>query len=225
MGGKYFDVKYQRGNNEEDVRKLVKFLDEEQKSIIDKLGFESKKHIEVIIYESAGRYLSEANVKKPWRVAYYAKGVLHLQPIGALQADRMMEADISFELSKAQFEPVAAKGCPRWLREAFAVYHSGELENLTPPIGVRISSFADLDQDIQSFPDPPQREDVHYILGHTMAFFIDRYGEPKSDSVFRQFDGTKSVETVFKNVFGENISTIEKAWAKAILSKTSPPKK
>jgi hypothetical protein len=92
---------------------------------------------------------------------------------------------------------------------------------MTPPIGVHLSAFSDLNQDIQEYPNPPQRDDVHYILASTMTFLVQKYGERRAFRVFREFDGVSSVDKVFKKVFGDDLAVVEKAWEKYIASRTA----
>jgi hypothetical protein len=40
-------------------------------------------------------------------------------------------------------------------------------------------------------------------------------------ALYRQFDGTRGVETVFRKHLGEEFPSVEKAWAKYIKGKTS----
>lgn len=217
-----FDIKYQRDVKEHDVRMLLDFLQNDRKTLTAQLGVSADKKIEVRVYETVGAFLSETGLKQPWRGAYFTRGVIHTQPITALVQRDILETSVTFELALAVLEPSAQKGCPRWLREAYAVYHSGEMSAVTPAVGVKLSSFADLDQDIQQYPNPPQRGDVHYILGLTMQFLIERYGEAKAFSVFKAFDGVKLVETVFKQTFEEEYKKLETAWASHIQQKTAP---
>jgi hypothetical protein len=221
----YFEIKYQSSVAEADVRKLADYLQEERKAITRKLGFDFNRKIEVRVYGSVGKFLAETGLKLPWRGAYYQRGMLHVQPLQALTQRKIFEPTLSFELSAAILEGAREKGCPQWLREAFAVYQSGELKNLTPPIGAKLASFADLNQDIQVYPNPPQRGDVHYMLGQTMIFLVQRFGDQRAFGVFKQFDGNSSIETIFKKHFGEDYLTIEKAWAKSMAAQTSPFRK
>ena len=92
---------------------------------------------------------------------------------------------------------------------------------MTPPLGARLTAFSDLNQDIQEYSAPPQREDVHYILSSTMTYFVQKYGEKRAFRLFREFDGQTSVERVFKKVFEDEYLTIEKGWAKYIASRTA----
>ena len=221
----YFEFKYQSSVAEPDVRKLVDFLEKERKAIIGKLGIDFSKKTEVRVYGSVGRFLADAGLKLPWRGAYYSRGTLHVQPLQALIQRKIFESTLSYELSNAILESARDKGCPLWLRESFAVYQSGELTNLTPPIGAKLASFSDLNQDIQIYQNPPQRSDIHYMLGQTMIFLVQRYGDRKAFGVFKEFDGNSSVESVFKKYFGEDFTTIEKAWAKSMAYQTSPFRK
>ncbi len=218
----HFLVKYQRGVAESDVRKLVDYIQNDYSYLSGKLGIDLPRKIEVRVYESVGKFLEEANMKQDWRIAYYSHGILYVRPPRAVTPRRMLDRAISYELVLALLEQKADKGCPRWLIESFAVNHTGEMQDLTPAQNVRFTSFADLNQDIQEYDSPPQRDDVHYLLGKTMKFFLARYGEQKVFSVFRQFDGTTTVEKAFKKVFGQEYADIEKAWADYLAANTTP---
>ena len=172
------------------------------------------------IHGSVGKFLQETASKQPWRGGIYNRGVLHLQPVKALTARDLFERTISYELATAVLEQAGGKGCPLWLREAYAVYHCGEIANLTAPYGVTLTSFSDLDQDIQQYRVPPQRNDVHFILGHTMKFLIESFGEAKAWGVFKQFNGMATLDDVFKKSFNQDFSTIEKSWSAYIGSQT-----
>ena len=221
LSSAHFEVKFQRTIPQADAKKVMDFLQSEYKSLTADLGMEPKAKIEVRIYESVGKFLSETGLKRPWRGALYQRGMLHLQPVAALVARKIFEKSISFELALAFLDETAQKGCPRWLSEAFAVYYCGETSGMTPPVGAKLSAFADLNQDIQEYQNPPQRDDVHYILGSTMTFFVQKYGEPKAFRLYREFDGVTTVDKVFKKVFVDDYPTIEKAWAKYIASRTA----
>jgi len=217
----HFNVKYQRDVSEEDANKVSEYLQDDYKYLSEKLGLDLKKPLEVRIYDTPGKFLSETKLKQSWRAGIYHREVLHLQPVAALVARELLEQTLSYELAKALLEQSSRMGCPGWLLESFAVYHSGEMANLSAPYNVRISNFSDLDQDIQEYPIPPQRNDVHFILGQTMKFFIETYGEAQAFRVFKAFNGTTGLEDVFKKTFKEEFSTIEQKWVNHIASQTS----
>jgi hypothetical protein len=212
----HFDVQYQRGITEEAAKKVADFLQTEYAFISNQIGLDLKKKLEVRVYETQGKYLSKTNQRRPWRGAIYWRGVLHMQPVDALETRKIFEQALLYELALAVLDQTSGKGCPRWLQESYAVYHSGEMANLTPPIGTKLSAFSDLDQDIQQYPNPPQRDDVHFILGSTMKFFVDQYGEDKAFSVFKVFNGMTPLETVFKKQFKQEFRTIERTWTNFI---------
>ena len=212
----HFDVRYQRGIVEEDAQKVADFLQQDYQYLSTKLGIDLKRSLEVRIYDSVNKFLAEARVQKPWRGGIYQRRVLYLQPVTALVTRGIFEQTLLYELSMAVLDEASRKGCPLWLVESFAVYHSGEMANLSEPYGVRVTQFADLEQDIQEYHDPPQRSDVHYVLGRTMKFFVERYGEDKTLSMFAAFDGALSTDAIFQKVFNEKSTVIEKAWAEYI---------
>ncbi len=216
----HFDVQYQREISDSDAQKVADYLQQDYSYLSEKLGIDFKKKLEVRIYGSEGKFLSSTNQKRPWRAAIYWRGVLHMQPVQALVTRNILEQSLSFELANALLEQTAGQGCPRWLRESFAVYHSGMMASLTPPIGVRLASFSDLDQDLQSYPNPPQIDDVRYILGLTMKFFVEEYGEEKTLGIYKMFNGSTSIEDLFKKAFKQELSTIERTWANYIAAGT-----
>ena len=221
LSSAHFDVKYQRGVPQEDARKVMDYLQTEYKSLAADLGLEPKAKIDVRIYESVGKFLEETSLKRPWRAAYYFRGTLHLQPVSAMTQRKLFEKSIAYEMALAFLEGSAQKGSPRWLVESFASYYSGETAGMTPPLGEKLTAFSDLNQDIQEYPNPPQRDDVHYILSSTMAYFVQKYGEKRAFRLFREFDGTTSVDRVFKKVFEDEYATVEKGWAKYIAMRTA----
>lgn len=220
----HFNVQYQRGVTEEEARTAADYLQSDYGYLSEKLGIDLKKKLDVRIYESVRKFTTQANRTRPWRGALYWRGVLHVQPVRALAQRKILEQSLSYELVGAMLESSAEKGCPRWLCEAFAVYHSGLMAKLVRPVGARLSSFADLEQDIQSYPNPPQWEDVRYVLGVTMKYLVDTYGEEKVLGLFKAFDGTMSVQNVFKYNLGQDFAAIEHAWAKHLSSSGAPSK-
>ena len=216
-----FDVKYQNGVTGDEARKVLEFLQKSYTSLASELGLEMKTRLEVRVYQSPGKYIAETGLSRPWRGAFFTKGVLHVQPVGALVARKLFEKSITYELCIAFLDQVQRKGCPHWLVESFAAYYSGETAGMTAPIGARLSAFSDLNQDIQEYQNPPQRDDVHYILACTMTYFVEKFGEKRAFRVFREFSGATSVDKVFKKVFGSEYSSIEKGWSKYIASRTS----
>jgi len=216
----HIGVHYQRGVTEENAKKTADFLQTEYKFISDQVGVDLKKKLDVRIYETVGKYLAKTNQRKPLRGAIYWRGALHMQPVDALVIRNIFEESLSYELALAILSQTSGKGCPRWLQEAYAVYHSGEMANYTPPIGTKLAAFSDLDQDIQQYPNPPQRNDVHFILGASMKFFVEQYGEAKAFGVFKVFNGMTSLEEVFKKHFKQEFRTIERTWSNFIASQT-----
>jgi len=219
------DVHYANGIPEAEAKKVSDYLQNEFESIGTQLGLGLEKKVDVRIYDSVGRFLAETGLKKPWRGAYYARRILHVQPVQALTQRKIFESTLSYECARVMLDPVGEKGCPLWLRESYAVYHAGAFRSMTAPLGAKLSSFSDLNQDINHYPDPPQRDDVQYMLGQTMDYFVQKYGEKKAMAVFKDFDGMTSVEAVFRRVFGEDFATVEKAWAKYLEQHTVPFKK
>ena len=104
------------------------------------------------------------------------------------------------------------------------MYHSGIMADLSPPAGAHATAFVDLDQDLQQFSSTPKRGDVLYVLGRTMQYFVETFGEEKMLQIFRQFNGARSVRSVFKSTFGQDFKTIEQAWSSYLDAHVTPLK-
>jgi len=209
----HLNVAFQAGVTQDDARRVADYLETDYDYLNRKLQIDLGKRLDVHLYDTEGKFLKGTQQSRASRGAMFFRGGLHIEPVKVLDNAKNLEQSLSFELSFLMLDSASAKGCPRWLREAFAVYHSGEMTELSPPSSTKLHYFSDLDEDIQQTPYPPQRDDVHYMLGMTMRFFVERFGEEKAFGVFKTFTGSQSTEDVFKNAFGAPFEEIEKAWS------------
>lgn len=221
----HFEARYQKGVTEEEAKKTLDYLESEHEYFVKTLRLELKKPLEVRLYGAVGPYLEQSKQSRPWRLAVYQKNVLHVQPLKELTRQQMFEKSLSYELSLAVLEQARMQGCPRWMCEAFAVYHSGMITDLEAPMGMNISAFADVDQQLQQFAVPPRRDDVLYVLGQTMQYFVEQFGEEKALSLFAAFDGSRSTADAFKAHFGREMKEIEQSWSTEMNSRLKPFKR
>lgn len=217
-----FDVKYQRGISADDAKKVADYLQSDYEYLSVTLGLDVRSRLEVRVYDSQGKYLDATGQKKPWRFAVFHRGMIHVQPVAVLVKERSLEKSLSYELALAVLAQAGGRGCPQWLREAYAVYHSGIMSDLTPPVGARVNSFGDLDEELQKNQQPPRRGDIQYLLGQTLKYLMEQYGEEKAVGVFRAFTGAESTEKVFQKHFGVEMSVAEASWAEYITAHSEP---
>ena len=181
-------------------------------------GIDLETRPEVRIYDTELKFAKGSGERNASRGALYRRGVLHVKPVTKLETENRFAQRLSYELSVAVFDQAIQHGCPQWLVHSFAVYHSGMMPELSPPTGRKVHYFSDLEQDIQAYPDPPRRQEVEYLLGTTMRFFVEKYGEEKAFRVFRKFDAIAPIEEVFNSSFGQEFGSIEQAWASFVVS-------
>jgi hypothetical protein len=217
----HFDVRYMQGVPEAEAQRVSDLLQSDYDSLRTQLGLDVRAKLEVRLYDSPGRYHSEINMGRDVLPAIYLHGILHaLEPFPPEGLDKALR----YQLARVFLEQTAQHACPVWLREAFAIHHSGRMLELSPPGSVVVTSFSDLSQDLEEATSPVERNDVDYVLGRTMQFFVERYGAQKAFGVFKGFDGSLAIEKVFKKVFGEEFQDIEKAWSKSVAVKPRKPK-
>jgi hypothetical protein len=212
----HFDVKYIQGVTQEEARRILGFLQTDYDSLKVQLGMDMKEKLEARLYDSPGRFRSEVNAGQDLLSAMYVRGVLYVLTTAPPEG---LEKAMRYQLARVFLEQNAQRSSPVWLREAFAVYHSDIMALLSPPGSVALTSFSDLTQDLEEATSPTERNDVNFVLGRTMQFFLERYGKQKAFGVFKEFDGVQTTEKVFMKVFGEEFQKIEKDWAKYVAVK------
>ncbi len=217
----HFEVRYIQGVTEAEAQRILGLLQTDYDTLTIQLGLDVKAELEVRLYDSPGRYRSDVNAGKDVLSAMYVRGILHVLTTAPSQG--LVKA-VRYQLARVFLDQSAQRSCPSWLREAFAVHHSGVMADLSPPGSVTVASFSDLTQDLEETRAPEDRNDVNYVLGRTMQFFIERYGKTKAFGVFKEFDGVLPPEKVFKKVFGEDFQDVEKAWSKYVAVKPRKPK-
>lgn len=217
----HFDIRYIQGVTEADARQILGFLQTDYDTLGSQLGLGIKEKVETRLYDSPGRYRSDVNAGKNVLSASYVGGVMYILTTAPPQG---LEKAMRYQLAMAFLGQTAQRSCPEWLREAFAVYHSGIMSDLTPPGSVTVASFSDLTQDLAEARTPSDRNDVNYVLGRTMQFLIERYGMAKAFGVFKEFDGVLPVDKIFKKAFGEESTDVEKAWSTYVALRPRKPK-
>ncbi len=214
----HFEIKHQAGISDQDARKVSDYLEKDYGYLQTITGIDLQTRPEVRIYDADQKFAKGSGERNASRGALHKRGVLHVRPVAKLEAENRFAQVLSYELSTIVLGDAAQNGCPQWLVQSFAVYHSGVMPDLAPPAGRTVHYFSDLDQDIQEYPDPPRRQEVEYLLGTTMKFFVEEFGEEKAFRVFKKFDGVTPIEDVFNSSFGQEFSSVEKAWASFVVT-------
>lgn len=208
----HFQIRYQEGIGAAGARTVSEYLEQDFGYLRNVLGLEPGGKIEVRLYQretglksaTGNRHASDIEVKR---------GVLHVAPVPLLEAKGRLSRTLSFGLSLAMLEQSLTNGAPNWLVHSFAVYHSGFMADLSPPAGHRVSYFSDLDQELQGATASADREGVRYLLGMTMKFLVDSYGEEKAFRLFAAFDGTTPVEVAFDKTLNRSYEQVERSWS------------
>jgi len=213
MSGKRAIIKYEKSVTESEARQALDSVDRELKSVSHQTGVKYSGKLEVRIYGSVGKFLESTGTRQAWRGSRYVREVLHVQPVAELIRRNELDRWLARGVAEAVLTKPGVNGCPIWLREAYAAFHTGETREMRPPQGMKLTSFSDLTQALQDNPDPPRREDVQFVLAGTLKFLVDTFGEKKAMKLFKAFDGSSTVDVVFKKTLGEEYSAVEQKWA------------
>jgi hypothetical protein len=216
LEGDQFVLRYPQNLSEEDAQLVFGTVQKQYFALSAALKMSPDAKFEVHVYGSAGKYLQESGSKGAWRGAHFSKGVIYAQVTSDPAQRRELESWLTHETARLFLEPAVQHGCPPWLRESYAVYASGQASRLTPPAGVRLTSFSDLMQEMQANVDPPRRNDVVYLLNFTYRHLILTYGQSKVLKMFGMFDGTKSADQIFALALGKSYADVESRWVSAL---------
>lgn len=217
LKSKNFIIKYEQGISQTQVSPVMSDLELQFKNWNKRLGLVPTKAggIEVRIYKNENRYFRESGsfLKEE---GFYSKGIIHLTLPSTLDKNGNRMNVLSCVVALSLLSAANDNGCPAWLTEAFGIYAGGDLGKYGMPLQVRTSNFRDMQQEFTQVRKEKDMINFYAKLAEVMKFLNDRYGTQKVDSLFIVFDGIKTFEQVFEQVFSEKFDKIEKAWGEAI---------
>jgi hypothetical protein len=213
----FFKIKYEKGVSSKEVTKFGTMLDQEHEKYKKLLGVNPSGIVSVLYYSSPERIQRESKIPV-FDDGVWAGGKIYVSKGFPLDGEKM----------KGMIARVAArcvlnglKKCPRWLAECYSLHAGNEEARFGAPVGSTMVGFDDLAEDFSRAETSDEFRELYAKLGATAAFFVERYGETKFDSLFTQLKSGKTFEEAAEGVFGEKFDVIEKSWAKAL---ATPPK-
>jgi len=208
----HFIIKYENGNASVDVQHVAEILEASYIMLTTKYHLPIPQNkIDVRIYASTPYYTQAVKVKW-WFGAIYQRGTIHLQPPAILQKRGILETTLTHELVHAFLDNASLNGLPLWLNESAAVYFSGEMNRLKIPTSPGVRHFHDLERKIRTARSKTELDKTYYLLGLTMKFFIEEYGEGSVQALLNSFEQPQVIENVFNYALGEDYQTVERKW-------------
>lgn len=148
-----------------------------------------------------------------WLSSVYQNGVIYLQPVRVLHERGILTDVIRHEIAHRLLDLATAGNCPRWLSEALAIYHSGEIAHLKPQHRRDpILTFAEFDEALRQVRSQGELEALYFQLYRVGRFFEDSYGSEKISALLHQLREKKSWEDVCQAGLGISAPHVQRQW-------------
>lgn len=208
-----FRIRYEKGVSTAEAKKIGKLLDASYAEYRKILGVTLQNKVDVLIYTSVGRFRTESE-SRAFTDGDYRLGKLFLAVPSRPQKMEGLQNVVNRIVAKALLEQV--RGCPPWFAEAYSLYAGHDLRKFGQPARLNIKSLDDLGEDYASAESGEDVKELYAKLASTIQFFVDRYGKEKVEEALVKFKSKDRMDEVFRDVFKEQVSDIEKEWVKAL---------
>lgn len=161
------------------------------------------------------------HTRSPWWLSsVYQNGVIYLQPVRVLHERGILAEVIRHEVAHRLLDLATAGNCPRWLSEALAIYHSGEIAHLKPQHRRNpISTFAEFDEALRQVRSQGELEALYFQLYRVGRFFEDNYGPDKISALLQQLREKKSWEDACPPALGSSAEQVQRQWRDSVAQK------
>lgn len=154
------------------------------------------------------------HTRSPWWLSsVYQNGVIYLQPVRVLHERGTLTDVIRHEVTHRLLDLATAGNCPRWLSEALAIYHSGEIAHLKPQHRRNpILTFAEFDEALRQVRSQGELEALYFQLYRVGRFFEDNYRPAKISTLLQQLREKKSWEDACQTGLGNSAQHVQRQW-------------
>ncbi|MDZ7266025.1 MAG: hypothetical protein ONB48_01655 [candidate division KSB1 bacterium] len=167
---------------------------------------------------AATTYAFCRQTRSPWWLAsQYRDGIIHLQPVRVLRERGILTTTLRHEIMHALLDAATAGNCPRWLSEALAVFHSGEIEHLKP--GRRaapVTEFSQFETRLAAAQNQEELAALYFTLYRLARFLEEQYGPAKLNSLLRQFQEGKTWPEACLAAWDLPDAEVERQWRRSI---------
>lgn len=170
------------------------------------------------IHLAATSYAFCQQTRSPWWLAsVYQNGMIHLQPVRVLRERGILASTIRHEIMHCLLAAATTGACPRWLSEALAVFHSGEIEHLKP--GRRaapVTEFSQFETRLAAAQTQEELAALYFSLYRLARFLEEQYGPAKINSLLRQFQEGEAWPEACLAAWNLPAAEVEREWRRSI---------
>jgi len=150
-----------------------------------------------------------------WQASVYRSGIIYLQPLRVLRERGSLATTLRHELMHHWVEELSQGNSPRWLSEALAIYHSGEIALLKParqkvkPTELR---WRELDKRLERTATQAEAVQLYFQLYFLGQFLEKNFTLEKIARLLQSLGEQKTFAQAGREHWGEETQTIEKNW-------------
>jgi len=150
-----------------------------------------------------------------WQASVYRGRIIYLQPLRVLRERGSLATTLRHELMHHWVEELSKGNSPRWLSEALAIYHSGEIALLKParqkvkPAELR---WRELDKRLERTATQAEAVQLYFQLYFLGQFLEKNFTLEKIARLLQSLGEQKPFAQAGHEHWGEETQTIEKNW-------------
>lgn len=211
LNKKNYKIIYDRDINSKDIQKISNDLDSVFRFWKSKLKVKQKGKIEFVIYKDDKSYKNRSGVNFNLPI-YLNKGIVHISPVATDYRKQTYHSYLTQGVVLGILQEAYKRGCSKWLIDAFSVYVS-KLGDVDAQVYNEVQhNIKDFQQEYSQLKKEAQYKAFIAKALSFINYLGSKYGEEKILLLFRKYDGKKTDEEVFEEVFGEKLGEIEKGW-------------
>lgn len=150
-----------------------------------------------------------------WQASIYRDHVIYLQPLRVLRERGILATTLRHELVHQWVEEQSRGNSPRWLSEALAIYHSGEIALLKPArrkVNHTELQWQQLEKRLERTTNKAEAEQLYFQLYHLGQFIETKFSIEKIGLLLHRLGEKTPFAQACRELWGEEVETLEKNW-------------
>lgn len=194
------------------VREELAKLDKLAYLKFDKLTYPKS----VEIWVSATTYEFCRITGRPWwQASVYRSRIIYLQPLRVLRERGSLATTLRHELMHQLVQELSKGNSPRWLSEALAIYHSGEIAWLKPArqkVKPAALQWRQLEKRLERTAAQAEAMQLYFQLYFLGQFLEKNFAMKKTGLLLQSLGEQKPFAQACREHWGKEAAAIEKNW-------------
>ena len=207
-------IRFTNPRTESDAREILTVAANARQELAAKHDFAFAAPVEIRL--SATTYEFCQMTRQPWwQASIYRDRVIYLQPLRVLRERGILAITLRHELMHHLVEEQSQGNSPRWLSEALAIYHSGEIALLKPArrkverAGLK---WQQLERRLAQMANQAEAEQLYFQLYYLGQFLETQLSIAKINRLLQRLGEKTPFTQACRELWGDDIQTIENSW-------------